>query len=80
MAQVIISGDFEDARKKLKSIGITLTTHRHKKGGFVCYADRHLRKSIHNFLQNLDEEDTNISKIDRKFQKNAKKFGHVKKK
>jgi hypothetical protein len=46
MARVIISGDFEDARKKLNSIGITLTTRPHKKGGFVCYANKELRESI----------------------------------
>ena len=46
MARVIINGDFETARKRLHSIGIILTTHRHKKGGFVCYANKTLRESI----------------------------------
>ena len=46
MARVIIKTDFETARELLHSIGITLTTHTHKKGGYVCYADKQLRKSL----------------------------------
>jgi len=63
MARVIISGDFEDARKKLNSIGITLTTRPHKKGGFVCYANRALRESISRAiaLRELPKDDIYLS-------------------
>jgi len=63
MARVIINGDFETARKKLNAIGIILTTHRHKKGGFVCYANRILRESIARTLalRDLPKDDIFIS-------------------
>lgn len=51
MARVIINGDFETARKKLNSVGITLTTHQHRKGGYVCYANKTLRESLKRYLE-----------------------------
>ena len=63
MARVIINGDFETARKKLDSVGITLTKHVHKKGGFVCYANKTLRESIARVfaLKQLQDDDLLIS-------------------
>ena len=52
MARVIITTDFDTARDKLASIGITLTTHPHKKGGFVCYVSRKERKKLNNYEGN----------------------------
>ena len=62
MARVMISGDFETARKKLNAVGIILTTHRHSKGGFVCYANKTLRESIARVfaLRDLPDDDIHI--------------------
>lgn len=59
MARVIINGNFNAARKQLKSVGIILTTHPHKKGGFVCYANKELRASIARLqaLRDLPEDE-----------------------
>ena len=51
---ILITGDFEEARKKLKTIGVVLTTHPHKKGGFVCYASRELRLSMEKVFQTIE--------------------------
>ena len=59
MAHVLISGNFDEARKELQSIGITLTTRRHKKGGYVCYANKALRLSIEQLLQSINTHETN---------------------
>ena len=63
MARVIIHGDFEIARQKLQSIGITLTKRMHRKGGFVCYANKQLRQSMARMLalKQLPQNDIFIS-------------------
>ncbi len=63
MARVIIHGDFEIARQKLQSIGITLTKRTHRKGGFVCYANKQLRQSMARMLalKQLPQNDIFIS-------------------
>ena len=42
---------WEQARDELRMTGIILTHHRHKKGGFVCYASKALRESLKRFMQ-----------------------------
>ena len=46
MARIIIHGDLALAREQLKRLGIILTNRRHRKGGYVCYADKQLRQAL----------------------------------
>ena len=53
MGRVVIKPgtSFEEARRQLNSIGITLTTHRHPQGGYVCYTSRAQRKQLITLLK-----------------------------
>ena len=60
MARVEINPEnFEQARKDLASIGIILYNRRHRKGGYVCRANKSLRESIHRMiaLKELPKQD-----------------------
>ena len=48
MARILLKPgkSWTQARDELRETGIILTRHRHKKGGFVCYANKALRASM----------------------------------
>ena len=64
MARVIIDEkNFESAREQLASIGIILYNKKHRKGGYVCRANKALRESMARMfaLRELPEQDIFIS-------------------
>ena len=60
MARAIIDEkNLEAARKQLASIGIILYNKKHRKGGYVCRANKALRESMDRMyaLRELPEQD-----------------------
>ena len=64
MARVIIEEkDLEKARKQLAAIGIIVYNRHHRKGGYVCRANKALKESMARMyaLKELPKQDIYIS-------------------